>query len=553
MGFLDLFIGKKSQFGFVVFAMMVICLYLMYPEILDTVGNEAIAKSIIVFIALASFVFYKLFMAVDRIEADQFYTSRYWEMGSDANYNGQSAGKKWTHSGVVQAKMSAPIEKSIELDYFRFTQKVKRHLFLKWLWGRMELSPMTMNPEMLTQGSLVIGQQGAGKTEFFHNIILQSENKKLFNRMIIHDAKGDITAAWFRKKKDIIVNPYDARSSAWDFFGEANHQIVQLFFSTYLSAVAGDKKDYFSGAASKNFMEIIEQLFYKQGYTNKEKWAAFIDALDEFFKAVVTSDQRSEKDVASTMKLTFQMFALQNKLIQNGSKTFTFKSFFESSDAKLFLHNPPLNSPSLSPYFAGIVGAMTIILASLNGDKWDKSNQTFLLFDEYLTFLNVLDDKTINTLHTMIRSRGGSLMAAVQFVPENSGIKNIAQSLSNSAWAWFIFRTSDNFTKKLINDNIEKVEYQKSSQTSNTIRGSAGYSNRGNLNIQTAETNLLDGDTLSNLGYDHIAYIPSSDILYRGYTPLVKVPKRSQEVVLRKDEFWDNFFTKLYSKQERKE
>ena len=529
-------------------SMMATCLYLMYPDVLDAVGNATFAKSITGAFGVVLFLFYKFFISPSVIEADQVYTKRWIEMGSDANYNGQTAGKRWTPSRIVKSKMAGTIEKSIELDYFRFLSKVKRHLYIKSFWGKMESQPLLLNPEDLAQGSLVIGQQGAGKTEFFHNIIMQNELKKLFKRMIIHDTKGDITAAWFRKNKDIIVNPYDIRSSVWDFFEEDSVEVVEQFFSTYLAAISGDKKDFFSGSSQLRFMQIIKQLFYKKGYSSKEKWGAFLDGLEAFFEDVANGDQKSEKDIVSTMKLTFEFFALQNQLIQDGGKTFSFKSFFESEDVKLFLHNPPLLTTRLSPYFAAIVASMTIILASLDGEKWDKKNQTFVLFDEYLTFLNVLEESTIKTLHTVIRSKGGSLMAAVQFIPEHTGTKNIHQSLSNSAWAWFIFRTSDNSTKRLINQNIEKVEYQKLSSSTSVMSGSTGYSNRGNLSTQTAEIDLIDGDTLSNLGYDHLTYIPSKDILYRGYTPQVRLPKRSQEIVLRKDEFWDNFFTKLYSK-----
>lgn len=548
---LDLFISRKSQFGFMMFAMMATCLYLVYPDVLDAVENATFAKSITGAFAVILFLFYKFFISPSVIEADQVYTKRWFEMGSDANYNGQTAGKRWTPSGIVKSKMVGMIEKSIELDYFRFLSKVKRHLYVKSFWGKMESQPLFLNPEDLAQGSLVIGQMGAGKTEFFHNIIKQNDLKKLFKRMIIHDTKGDITAAWFRKNKDIIVNPYDVRGATWDFFGEDSVEVVEQFFSTYLAAISGDKKDFFSGSAQERFMQIIKQLFYKKGYSSKEKWGAFLDGLETYFSDVSNGDQRSEKDIVSTMKLTFEFFALQNELIQDGGKTFTFKSFFESEDVKLILHNPPSHVSRLSPYFAAIVASMTIILASLDSEKWDKKNQTFLLFDEYLTFLNVLEESTVKILHTLIRSKGGSLMAAVQYIPEHTGTKNIHQSLSNSAWAWFIFRTTDNSTKALIKQNIEKVEYQKLSSSASVVSGTMGHSNRGNLSTQTAEIDLIDGDTLSNLEFDHLTYIPSRDILYRGYSPKIKVPKRAKDIVLRPDSFYDELYEKIYANKKK--
>lgn len=492
--------------------------YLMYPELAFRYGNN-IASVISAISMLGAWIIYKFYLEEPIIRADQLYLSRLWDMGSDANFAGQTAGKRWTPAG--QVKYSMGIKEGVEIDRFTYKPGVKRYLFLfSWFGNFFTKIPLKIRPIDFTKGSLIIGQQGAGKTEMFLSILSQNIEYTYFQRQVLHDVKGDLTQKFYRSKRDIILNPYDNRAFVWDFFGENDIGTVEIFFSAYMKAVQGSKKDFFSGSAQDRYMGLIKEIFF-QDISNAEKWSQFISELDRYFESVAQLEKSSEKDVAQTMRLQLEFFKLQYFLISNGARTFSLKDFFKSQNRSLYMLNSAEYSQTLNPYFSGFVAALTAVLVSMQDTKNDL---TLLLLDEYLTFLEVLPDETVTQLHTLIRSKGGCLMAAVQYIPERSGEKNIHQALLNSAYWMFIFETTDNYTIRQIQQSVGKVEYSKRqlSSTNNAKRGRAQESR------STDRVELLDDDAFSQMNFHHITYCRSKALLYRGYTPMVKIAARNK-------------------------
>lgn len=499
------------------FLIGIVIVYLSYPELAFRYGNN-MATVISAIGVIVGWIIYKFYFAEEIIRADQLYLSRLWDMGSDANYAGQTAGKRWTPAAQVKHAMG--IKEGIEIDRFTYKLGVKRYLFLfSWLGKYFTEVPLKIRPIDFTKGSLIIGQQGAGKTEMFLSILSQNTEYAYFKRQILHDIKGDLTQKFYRSNRDIILNPYDSRAYVWDLFGENDIGTVEIFFNAYMKAVQGSKKDFFSGSAQDRYMGLIKEIFF-QDISNSEKWAQFISELDRYFEAVAQLEKSSEKDVAQTMRLQLEFFKLQYFLISNGARTFSLKDFFKSSNRSLYMLNSAEYSQTLNPYFSGFVAALTAVLVSLQDTK---NNFTLLLLDEYLTFLEVLPDETVTQLHTLIRSKGGCLMAAVQYIPERSGEKNIHQALLNSAYWMFIFETTDNYTIRQIQQSVGKVEYSKRQLSTNN-----GKSNRTQESRSTDRVELLDDDAFSRMNFHHLTYCRSKALLYRGYTPMVNIPTKNK-------------------------
>lgn len=504
--------------GMQFFFIGMIIVYFLYPELAFRYGNDT-AAMISVIGVICGWILYKFYFAEPIVRADQLYLSRPWDMGSDANYAGQTAGKRWTPAAQIKRMMG--IREGIEIDRFTYKLGVKRYLFLfSWFGKYFTETPLKIRPIDFTKGSLIIGQQGAGKTEMFMSILSQNVDYTYFQRQILHDVKGDLTQKFYSQNRDIILNPYDNRAYVWDFFGENDIGTVEIFFNAYMKAVQGSKKDFFSGSAQDRYMGLIKEIFF-QNIPNTQKWAQFIFELDRYFEAVAELEKSSEKDVAQTMRLQLEFFKLQYFLISSGASTFSLKEFFKSSNRSLFMLNSAEYSQTLNPYFSGFVAALTAVLVSLQDTK---ENFTLLLLDEYLTFLEVLPDETVTQLHTLIRSKGGCLMAAVQYIPERSGEKNIHQALLNSAYWMFIFETTDNYTIRQIQQSVGKVEYSKRQlSNSNNTKGSRAQESRS-----TDRVELLDDDAFSQMNFHHITYCRSKALLYRGYTPMVKIAARNK-------------------------
>lgn len=90
----------------------------------------------------------------------------------------------------------------------------------------------------------------------------------------------------------------------------------------------------------------------------------------------------------------------------------------------------------------------------------------------------------------------------------------------NSATYWFLFQGIDEYSLKKINSTIGKVRYKKEQIREQLNR----------IKYQIEEADLLNTSLFQSLGqnYEHITFIPSKRILYKGYTPRAELPIRKE-------------------------
>ncbi|MDX9813631.1 MAG: type IV secretion system DNA-binding domain-containing protein [Sulfurimonadaceae bacterium] len=444
--------------------------------------------------------------------------------GSFPNYDNITGGIKWTRAARVKSE-----EEGVLIDKFRFDKSVKNRFSLMQVWqeGRLE-KDVIINPKALTRGALLIGQPGSGKTVFLEPIL----NQRWWSRALIHDTKGSLRAVYYDSRKDVINNPFDAEGSIWDLFEEARTypQIIKPFFINLLNGVLNEKgKGFFPASVADRYIAIFNKVLV-QNLDTKESWELFVQSCKKYFEAAMSGTQKSEMDVVSTMKLIFDFFEFQNFRIQEDAKTFTIGEFIKRKNAKLFLLNKQSYATFLNPYFGGFIAAYTNIFMDMTKDNTDE--YTLFLLDEYLTFLPMLDEATLTTLHTLIRSKGGCLLPAVQYVPAHS--KELMQKLVNSVDHLFVFQTADTDTIKFIKESLGKQEHQTISET------------KDGFNKSTQTSDLLTDDILKSLGsdYTHITYIPSRNILYKGYTTKIHLEVKHPEFI---DAGYDMYLMQKYS------
>lgn len=444
--------------------------------------------------------------------------------GSFPNYENVTGGIKWTRAKRIKSE-----EDGVLIDKFIFDKSVKNKfsLLLGWQEGRLE-KDVIINPNALKKGALLIGQPGSGKTVFLESIL----NQRWWSRALIHDTKGSLRSVFYDSRKDIINNPFDAEGSIWDLFEEARTypQIIKQVFINMLNGVLNEKgKGFFPPSVADRYIDI----FYKvlvQNLDTKKSWELFVQSCKKYFEAMMSGTQNSEKDVVSTMKLILDFFEYQNYRIQEGAKTFTIAEFIKRKGAKLFLLNKQSYGTFLNPYFGGFITAYANVFMDVTKDNTDE--YTLFLLDEYLTFLPMLDEETLTTLHTAIRSKGGCLFPAVQYVPAHS--KELEQKLLNGVDHLFVFQTADTDTIEAIKKKLGKQEHQTISET------------KDGFNKSTQTSDLLTDDILNNLGsdYTHITYISSRSILYKGYTTKIHLEVKHPEFI---DAGYDMYLMQKYS------
>lgn len=460
--------------------------------------------------------------------------SRYaW--GSGANPKKLIKGYIWTPYHLLKKTFAKYKKDGIFINQFRFLEEFTHESMMNsFLKNKAEKTEVYFSPLQLTQGMLIVGKMGSGKTMFYNNLLVQP----FYNRTLIHETKQDTTQTLYLPRKDIIFNPYDERSYLWDVIAE-DEGIIQTFFQEYLNSVLGDKADYFKAAAQKRFNDVALKVktSYKEA-TSAQKWLLFIKLLRDMFDEIEASTQKSQKDVQATMEQILEPLEIMAYQMQDPSqKRFTIREFFKrKNQSKLILSNVAEYEKALKPLFSAFISCFTQIHVSLPDTKTDF---TLYALDEYLTFLQNMDESTRKRLHTLIRSKGGILVGGVQYIPTDN--KKLLEELTSSAFVWIYFSTIQPETTEIFIKTIGDTEYSFEERNESYSDG------KKTVSWQTRQdsTCLLNSHILNGLGQDfsHIAFIPQLHILYKGYTPTVDLIKR-HEGFIKKD--LDGFYTLKY-------
>lgn len=452
--------------------------------------------------------------------------------GSLPNPQTVKRGYIWTSISTLARTFKKSDKNIVFLDNFRFDEDYKTNSKMSNFFAKKtENTSLYFDPLKLTQGCLLVGKMGSGKTEFYFNILSQ----KFYNRVIIHQVKaGDFTSL-FLTKNDILYSPYDKRGYLWDVMSE-NEGIIKTFFENYANAVGGDKKDFFSAAANRlyNEMAIKVRTTYKNEPSSK-KWMLLIKAVKDLFTEMEGGSQNSKKDIKGTMEAILEPLEIMAFKMQDPKqKSFVIADFFKrKNQCKLILDNIPEHEKSLTPLFTAFTACCSQVHTSLPDSKTDF---TLYAIDEYLSFIQIMDDASKKRLHTLIRSKGGILMPAVQYVPMDD--KKLTQLLTSSAYAWIYFSVIEETTIKLFRDAVGETEY--TYQDKSESKDSKGRKNRSFSN-KNEKTNLIFNELLNGLGdkFEHIVYLPNHKMIYKGYTPQANLKTiAKKQVPAELDEFY---------------
>jgi len=450
--------------------------------------------------------------------------SRYaW--GSGANPKKLIKGYIWTPYLKLKKLFNKP-SYTVFLDEFRFLQEfVNESMMNNFFKKKAETTKISLSAAQLTQGMLVVGKMGSGKTMFYNNFLVQP----FYDRALIHEIKQDTIQTLYVPRKDIILCPYDERSHLWDVMSE-DEGIIQTFFLEYMNAVVGEKTDFFKAAAQKRFNDVALQV--KTSYKNTtpaQKWLLFIKLLRDMFDEIESSTQKSQKDVQATMEQIMEPLEIMAYQMQNpNQKSFTIREFFKrKNQSKLILSNIAEYDKALKPLFGAFIACFTQIHVSMPDTKTDF---TLYALDEYLSFVQNMDESTRKRIHTLIRSKGGILVGGVQYLPMND--KKLLEELTSSAFAWLYFSTIQPETADFFIESINETEYSFNERNESYNDGKKSIS----WQMKKDSTHLINTHILNGLGedYSHITFIPQMQVLYKGYTPVVELTKR-HEGFIKKD------------------
>jgi len=431
--------------------------------------------------------------------------------GSYANQKDIKRGYSWTAVSDLKKKFRKDDKHRVYIDNFRVDDDYAKESKMSNVYKKsVEKTEIYLNPLKMTQGILLVGKMGSGKTEFYFNILKQ----KFYNRVVIHQVKAGDFVETLLRKRDMLFSPYDERGYLWDVMSE-NEGIIKTFFENYSNAVQGDKKDFFSSASMRLYNEMAQKIKTKYSdVSSAEKWMLLIKAVKDLFAEMESGTQNSKKDIKGTMEAILEPLEIMAWKMQNpNQKKFIIKDFFEKKNqTRLILDNIPEYEKSLTPLFTAFTACMSQVHTSMPDTN---INFTLYAIDEYLSFAQIMDEPSKKRLHTLIRSKGGILMPAVQYIPKDD--KKLQQLLTSSAYAWIYFSVIEDETINLLKNSIGETEYTYEDENVSYSKGSKNKS----YSTKNEKYNILNNHILNGLGnkFEHITYIPNNQVIYKAYTP----------------------------------
>ena len=428
----------------------------------------------------------------------------------------QLKGNRWSENDILKNQFRESKTNSLKFDNFEygtsFSQKTVS-IFKKMFLKKAEIF---INPLKLCESIVMVSPMGGGKTVTLDSLIAQP----WYSRALIHEAKaGDSVSKWANKRTSIIMCPYDERAHVWDILSE-DIEIVEFFIQNTINAVTGGNQSFFTNDAKERYTQVARLTIDIP--EPKEKWRYFIEQLEIMFKEVEEGDQKSAKDVISTMKQTIEMLKLINFQIETGKKTFTIGQFFERKhQSKLFMVKVEKYNLQLKILYAAFTACFAMIHASRDETE---SDFTFYCLDEYLDLDMTFEAKHL--LHTKIRSKGGALLCAMQYLPEEEKFFNL---ITSSAYAYFIFSVKNTKTREFFDKQVGKRDY--------IVRKIVDKQ----YQEKKESENILDWSEIDKLAndYKHITYMPQEGALFVAKSDFIQKKQVHEPFIV--DESIDDF------------
>ena len=371
-------------------------------------------------------------------------------------------------------------------------KEVKQKLKSMRQSSSFKAGPIPLVKDTETRHFLVTGSTGCGKTNLMHILLPQIEKKK--QPAIIIDQTGEMIARYYKPERgDIIFNPFDARSKAWDFWSDCSsseelERFSKILFSFNRKKSRNNSDPFWEQSAEYVFNACVEYLIKNNKRTLKSLKEMTIEAnLKTLHKKLKgTSAERyltdDGKGVATSV---LSMLATTTKPMSYLSEDsaggmFSLKKHFQNikagSDAWLFLSAKPSSRDLTLPLIACL---SELALSQLMEIGINKKRRVWCIFDE-LASLGSLP--ALPPLMAEGRKYGACVVAALQSL--NQLYDNYGHYAGSSIFGQFgtafFFRNTEPAIAKLFSDmcGTETITRQQKNTSfgANTFRDGVSYS-----------------------------------------------------------------------------
>lgn len=213
--------------------------------------------------------------------------------------------------------------------------------------SRISIAGVPLQPWQENSGVLLIGSPGTGKSTTIRDILGQLRKQK--KKCVIYDISGEFVSRFYRPEIDVILNPFDKRSSQWDFWSEGKNPVLydKMAKAAIPDPANGGGDPFWTIAPQLLFSALLEELGNRFDRPTVEHLMNIILRMpdDKIAAVVATTDARNIMNL-ELEKLAGSVRAIVSAYTRNfkylslmQGKSFSFKKWArdEDSDAWVFL------------------------------------------------------------------------------------------------------------------------------------------------------------------------------------------------------------------------
>ncbi|WP_186166158.1 type IV secretion system DNA-binding domain-containing protein [Burkholderia gladioli] len=330
--------------------------------------------------------------------------------------------------------------------------------------------PMRKKAENLN--TLIAGAQGTGKSQQF--FAMMDQVRAQGKRAIVYDTSGEFTATYFREGKDIILNPFDARSPNWNVWREIQEDYHNDGIAEGLIPIPPNVPDPFFAIAGRM---IVKDTIRALGEDGKRTNAALYKTiahsnLEELHAVLIKQAAGTYVDPVTertgmSLKMTVQNQLDSFRYLHDEGEPFSIRQWIQDEDPKndswLFISCNEEQKLAILPL---ISLWCDIAIRSLLTLEPSHSERMWYFYDELPTLQKL---EIMKLAATNIRKFGGCFVIGLQDFSQLFQIygEHLARTIISGCQTKLLLRVTDGDAAKALANAIGQADLDEKEESVN--------------------------------------------------------------------------------------
>ncbi|MEL6278273.1 MAG: type IV secretion system DNA-binding domain-containing protein [Pseudomonadota bacterium] len=339
--------------------------------------------------------------------------------------------------------------------------------------GVFALDGLTLPRAFEPQHHLVLGASGTGKSQAIFRALEGVRARG--QRAVVYDVNGAYIEKFYDPKRDVILNPLDARCAHWNLWAEVRDRTDYDTLAESFLPITGQEHDTFWLTASRRLFASVAKKLASGDVSfefkaNRPFFSAInIASKDDLVRLVEGTeasslfDEDAEK-MSASIRGTLAAHMKGFDLLRDDPKTdpFSIRDFVTNEDHQgwLFISSRTDRLPAVRRLLTLWVDTAVSTLLSLPENN---SRRIWFVFDELPSLAKL---STLDQMLAQARKFGGCAILGLQSFPqlvETYG-QRAAESIAGNCSTWLLFRANDPASAKWCSEALGKTEKEEAQE-----------------------------------------------------------------------------------------